>query len=96
MTKFFEDEDDLAVANRPSAFHLLLSAFAVLLHRYTGETDLGIGSSSASAKNPLILRLLVDPSDPFGAVVKNIQQNERQAEQGLSSIRDCRTSPRKG
>ena len=77
----FEDEDDLAVANRPSAFHLLLSAFAVLLHRYTGETDLVIGSSSASAKDPLILRLSVDPSDPFWAVVKNIQQNEREAEQ---------------
>ncbi|KAI9458834.1 alpha-aminoadipate reductase Lys1p [Lactarius psammicola] len=80
---FFEDEDDLAVANRPSAFHLLLSAFAVLLHRYTGETDLVIGSSSASAKDPLILRLSVDPNDPFWAIVKNIQQTEREAE------RDC-------
>ncbi|KAI9444302.1 alpha-aminoadipate reductase Lys1p [Lactarius indigo] len=78
---YFEDEDDLAVANRPSAFHLLLSAFAVLLHRYTGETDLVIGSSSASAKDPLILRLSVDPNDPFLAIVKNIQQTEREAEQ---------------
>ena len=77
----FEDEDDLVIANRPSAFHLLLSAFAVLLHRYTGETDLVIGSSSASAKDPLILRLSVDPNDPFWAVVKNIQQTEREAEQ---------------
>jgi len=79
----FEDEDDhdLAVSNRPSAFHLLLSAFAVLLHRYTGETDLIIGSSSASAKDPLILRLSIDPNDPFWAVVKNIQQTEREAEQ---------------
>ncbi|KAN0127247.1 alpha-aminoadipate reductase [Lactarius tabidus] len=77
----FEDEDDLAIANRPSAFHLLLSAFTVLLHRYTGETDLVIGSSSASAKDPLILRLSVDPNDPFWAVVKNIQQTEREAEQ---------------
>ncbi|KAH9161398.1 alpha-aminoadipate reductase Lys1p [Lactarius sanguifluus] len=78
---FFEDEDDSAVANRPSAFHLLLSAFAVLLHRYTGETNLVIGSSSASAKDPLILRLSIDPNDPFWAVVKNIQQTEREAEQ---------------
>lgn len=77
---FFEDEDSLAVANRPSAFHLLLSAFVVLLHRYTGETDLVVGSSSASAKDPLILRLSVDPNDPFWAVVKNIQQTEREAE----------------
>ncbi|KAI0251949.1 alpha-aminoadipate reductase Lys1p [Lactifluus subvellereus] len=79
---FAEDHDDhLAVANRPSAFHLLLSAFAVLLHRYTGDTDLVIGSSSAFARNPLILRLSVEPSDPFWAVVKNVQQAEHEAEQ---------------
>lgn len=76
-----DDEDDLSVSGRPSAFHLLLSAFAVLLHRYTGDTDLVIGSSSASAKDPLIIRLSVDPSDPFWAVVKKIQQAEREAEQ---------------
>jgi L-aminoadipate-semialdehyde dehydrogenase len=78
---FSEDEEDLSESGRPSAFHLLLSAFAVLLHRYTGDTDLVIGSSSASAKDPLILRLSVDPSDPFWAVVKNVQQAEREAEQ---------------
>ncbi len=79
--KFSEEEEDLTDSGRPSAFHLLLSAFAVLLHRYTGDTDLVIGSSSASAKDPLILRLSVDPSDPFWAVVKNVQQAEREAEQ---------------
>jgi len=78
---FADDEDDPAVSSRPSAFHLLLSAFAVLLHRYTGDTDLVIGSSSASAKDPLIIRLSVDPSDPFWAVVKKVQQAERDAEQ---------------
>jgi L-2-aminoadipate reductase len=78
---FTEDEDDLAISHRPSAFHLLLSAFMVVLHRHTGDTDLVIGSSSASARNPLILRLSVDPSDPFWAVVKNVQQAEREAEQ---------------
>jgi L-2-aminoadipate reductase len=78
---FSEGEEDLTESGRPSAFHLLLSAFVVLLHRYTGDTDLVIGSSSASAKDPLILRLSVDPSDPFWAVVKNVQQAEREAEQ---------------
>jgi len=62
---FADDEDDLAVAGRPSAFHLLLSTFAVLLHHYTGDTDLVIDSSSVSAKDPLIIRLSVDPNDPF-------------------------------
>ncbi|KAI0305172.1 L-aminoadipate-semialdehyde dehydrogenase large subunit [Multifurca ochricompacta] len=78
---FAEDEEDFTISNRPSAFHLLLSAFAVLLHRYTGDTDLVIGSSSAAARDPLILRLSVDPSDPFWVVVKNVQQAEREAEQ---------------
>jgi L-2-aminoadipate reductase len=78
---FTEDEDDLAISHRPSAFHLLLSAFVVVLHRHTGDTDLVIGSSSAFARNPLILRLSVEPSDPFWAVVKNVQQAEREAEQ---------------
>ena len=73
------DEVDTQV-QRPSAFHLLLAAFAVLLHRYTGDTDLVIGSSSASARNPLVLRLSVDPTDPFWAVVRRLQQVEKEAE----------------
>ncbi|KAI9511271.1 alpha-aminoadipate reductase Lys1p [Russula earlei] len=78
---FSDDEDDLSMSGRPSAFHLLLSAFAVLLHRYTGDTDLVIGSSSPSAKDYLILRISVDPNDPFWAIVKNVQQAEHEAEQ---------------
>ncbi|KAH7926259.1 large subunit of L-aminoadipate-semialdehyde dehydrogenase [Leucogyrophana mollusca] len=75
------DEDELdSSESRPSAFHLLLSAFAVLLHRYTGDTDLVIGSSSANASTPLILRLPVDPVDPFWAIVRRVQQVEREAE----------------
>ncbi|OCH93933.1 L-aminoadipate-semialdehyde dehydrogenase large subunit [Obba rivulosa] len=67
----------------PSAFHLLLSAFSVLLHRYTGDTDLVIGSSSASASDPLILRLAVNPDDTFWAVVRKVQQVESEAEADL-------------
>ena len=66
--------------HRPSAFHLLLAAFAVLLHRYTGDTDLIIGTSSSSARNPLVLRLSVDPTDPFWAVLRKLQQVEGEAE----------------
>jgi L-aminoadipate-semialdehyde dehydrogenase len=65
---------------RPSAFHLLLAAFAVLLHRYTSDTDLVVGSSSASTRNPLVLRLSVDPTEPFWVVVRRVQQLEKEAE----------------
>ncbi|KAI0064915.1 large subunit of L-aminoadipate-semialdehyde dehydrogenase [Artomyces pyxidatus] len=75
-----DDEDDADTGSGASAFHLLLAAFAVLLHRYTGDTDLVIGSSSASARDPLILRLSVEPNDPFWAVVRKVQQVEREAE----------------
>lgn len=74
-----EDEIDAQV-NRPSAFHLLLAAFTTLLHRYTGDTDIVIGSSSALARDPLVLRLSVDPTDPYWAVVRRVQQIEKEAE----------------
>ena len=77
---FGEEDEELGLASGTSAFHLLLAAFAVLLHRYTGDTDLVIGSSSASARDPLVLRLSVDPSDPFWAVVRKVQQVEKEAE----------------
>ncbi|KAJ7637189.1 alpha-aminoadipate reductase Lys1p [Roridomyces roridus] len=64
----------------PSAFHLLLAAFTVLLHRYTGDTDLVIGSSSPTARDPLVLRLSVDPTEPFWDIVRRVQDVEKEAE----------------
>lgn len=78
LTLADEDEDETAV--RPSGFHLLLAAFSVLLHRYTGDTDLVIGSSSAAARDPLVLRIPLNPTDPFVAVVRQVQQVEAQAD----------------
>ena len=75
-----DDEDDAQPSKRPSAFHLLLAAFTLLLHRYTGDTDILIGSASASARDPLVLRLGIDPSDPFWAIVERVQAVEKEAE----------------
>ncbi|KAJ3541427.1 hypothetical protein NM688_g6083 [Phlebia brevispora] len=75
-----EDEEELASNNTPSPFHLLLAAFSTLLHRHTGDTDLVIGSSSASARDPLVLRISIDPTDPFWGVVRKVQQVEQEAE----------------
>ncbi|KAF8634830.1 hypothetical protein AX17_004081 [Amanita inopinata Kibby_2008] len=75
-----EEDDEGTHSERPSAFHLLLAAFTVLLHRYTGDTDIIIGSSSASARDPLVLRLSIDPSDPYWAIVRRVQQVEKEAE----------------
>ncbi|KAI0031959.1 alpha-aminoadipate reductase Lys1p [Vararia minispora EC-137] len=75
-----EADEDTDQTTRPTAFHLLLAAFSVLLHRYTADTDLIIASSSASSRDPLLLRLSIDPNDPFWAIVKRVQQIESQAE----------------
>ncbi|KAF8662367.1 hypothetical protein AX16_001172 [Volvariella volvacea WC 439] len=75
------DEDEAnPQTKRPSAFHLILAAFTVLLHRYTGDNDIVIGSSSASVRDPLVLRLSIDPADPYWAIVKRVQSVENEAE----------------
>lgn len=78
-----EEDGNKISGTRPSAFHLLLSAFLVLLHRYTGDTDFVIGSSSATASSPLILRLSVEPSDSFWNIVRRVQHVEREAEANI-------------
>ncbi|KAI8843067.1 hypothetical protein BC829DRAFT_425943 [Chytridium lagenaria] len=61
-----------------SPFSILLGAFAVLLHKFTGEEDITVGSSSTSA-NPLVLRFPVTDADPFATVINSILQAERDA-----------------
>lgn len=65
---------------RPTPFHLLLASFVVLLHRYTGDTDLVIATSSPSSPDPLLLRIKLDPADSFWSLVKCIQWVEKDAE----------------
>ncbi|KAJ3344757.1 hypothetical protein HDU91_000116, partial [Kappamyces sp. JEL0680] len=54
-----------------SPFSILLAAFSVLLHRYTGEEDISVGSSSRST-NPLVLRMKVASTDTIVDVVKSV------------------------
>jgi len=90
-----EDETDTQ-SNRPSAFHLLLAAFTVLLHRYTGDTDILVGSSSAAAHDPLLLRLSIDPSDPFWAIVRRVQHVEKEAESDVVPFEEITRELAKG
>ncbi|KAF9310875.1 large subunit of alpha-aminoadipate reductase [Podila horticola] len=61
-----------------SPFTILLAAFAILLHRYTGDEDMSIGSSS-EARNPVVLRLGVTPGQTFRDIVEKAQLAEREA-----------------
>lgn len=60
-------------ASHPTPFTILLAAFAVLLQRFTGDEDFTVGSSSAS-REPLVLRLKVNPMDTFHQVVKMVHE----------------------
>ncbi|KIM33712.1 hypothetical protein M408DRAFT_60290 [Serendipita vermifera MAFF 305830] len=73
-----EAEDD----DQPpsSAFQCLLAAFIVLLHRYTGDADLLVASSSETSPDPLLLRVPIEPTDPFWAVLRRVQLAETEAE----------------
>lgn len=75
-----EEEESSGKTQRPSAFHLLLASFVVLLHRYTGDTDIVIATSSPSSPAPLLLRIKLDPTDSFWSLVKRIQWVEQEAE----------------
>ncbi|GAA5979580.1 hypothetical protein JCM11641_007876 [Rhodosporidiobolus odoratus] len=66
--------------DRPTAFHLLLAAFVLLLHRHSGDTDLVIATSSPSSPEPLLLRIKLDPTDSFWSLVKRVQFVEEEAE----------------
>lgn len=90
------DDDEGPQVQQPSAFHLLLATFVVLLHRFTGDTDIVIGSSSATNRDPLVLRLAVDPAEPFWATVRRVQQVESEAEADAIPFEDLTRALSKG
>jgi L-aminoadipate-semialdehyde dehydrogenase len=59
--------------NHASPFTILLAAFAILLHKYTGEEDICVGSSSLST-NPLVLRLKTMGDSCMDQVIENVLQ----------------------
>ncbi|KAJ3038477.1 large subunit of alpha-aminoadipate reductase [Rhizophlyctis rosea] len=61
-----------------SPFSILLAAFVVLLHKYTGEEDVTVGSSSRSS-NPLVLRMPIKDEDTFEEVVQTVLKTEAEA-----------------
>ncbi|KAG0224444.1 hypothetical protein B0O80DRAFT_495528 [Mortierella sp. GBAus27b] len=67
-----------AAVSQASPFTILLAAFAILLHRYTGDEDISIGSSSES-RNPVVLRLGVSPNQTFREVVEQTRIAETDA-----------------
>ncbi|KAK0558441.1 large subunit of alpha-aminoadipate reductase [Tilletia horrida] len=75
-----EDTQEQGGSGAPTPFNLLLAAFAVLLHRYTGDTDLVIGSTSPRSGQPIIIRVPIEPGDSFWQLVRRVQAVEAEAE----------------
>ncbi|KAJ3179953.1 large subunit of alpha-aminoadipate reductase [Gaertneriomyces sp. JEL0708] len=65
-------------ARSVSPFTILLSAFVVLLHKYTGEEDIVVGSSSQSS-NPLVLRVAVRDEATVEDIIKEVVKAEQEA-----------------
>ena len=91
-----EDDDDADndIPQPATHFHLLLTAFIVLLHRYTGDSDLLIATSSlqSTSGEPLLLRIKVDPNDTFWELVRRVQFLEKEAENDTVPIGQKRHS----
>ncbi|KAI8911192.1 hypothetical protein DFJ77DRAFT_549925 [Powellomyces hirtus] len=76
-----------AAALSVSPFTILLAAFAVLLHKYTGEEDITVGSSSQSS-NPLVLRFPVTSASSVQTVIQTVLQAEQDAAANEVPFRD--------
>ncbi|EJD54724.1 alpha-aminoadipate reductase Lys1p [Auricularia subglabra TFB-10046 SS5] len=67
------DSPTTAEASATTSVHLALAAFIVALHRYTGDTTLVI------AVGDVLVKVDVEPSDPFWAVLRRVQFAVREA-----------------
>lgn len=59
-------------------FTIVLAAFSILIHKYTREEDIVIGSSSSNF-NPLVLRLGITPTTPLKDIVLHAKEVEETA-----------------
>ncbi|WP_063748729.1 non-ribosomal peptide synthetase, partial [Chondromyces apiculatus] len=77
--------ESLAAQHGCTLFRALLTAWAALLHRYTGQTDFPIGTVTAMRRDPelhqlvgflantLVLRCDVDPAQTFVALLRRMR-----------------------
>ena len=64
--------------DHPTPFTILLSAFALLLQRYTGDEEFTVGSSS-DARNPLVLKFSITPDMSVEQLVMMVNAVEQEA-----------------
>jgi L-aminoadipate-semialdehyde dehydrogenase len=67
----------LSLQKKTTPFSVLLAAFSALLHRFTGEDDITIGSSSNA--NPLVLRMNISSTHSISQLIDTVMNTEREA-----------------
>mgnify|MGYP002758605919 FL=1 len=72
-------EEPRGMDEQPRACHLLLAALVVLIHRYTGDTDMVVASNHPNSGEALLLRIKIEPGDAFWQVAKHVQAVEAEA-----------------
>ncbi|PVV04413.1 hypothetical protein BB560_001095 [Smittium megazygosporum] len=70
--------NESATTEMATPFTVLLTAFVILLYRFTASEDIVVGSASENS-NPLVLRLRVSPTDSFMQVMQNVRKVEKEA-----------------
>ena len=83
---------ELARGERATLFMVLLAAFQVLLHRYSGQTDVAVGTPVANRRlpetepligffvNTLVLRTVVAPAEGFRRLLERVRIRTMAAE----------------
>ena len=83
--------NDFARARGVTLYMALLTAFAVLLSRYSGQRDIVVGSPSGARRDPrlhdliglfvnvLVMRVMVQPSDTFESLLASVKHTTRDA-----------------
>ena len=56
-----------------SPFHLLLTAYVLLVSRLTGDEDIAIGANSEVDGQPFVLRLPVASKEAFSELATKVQ-----------------------
>ena len=77
ITRLIKDSTSLAILKTSmktsNPFSIILGAFVGLLHRYTGEEDISIGSLSPKL-NPLCLRLNILNTDSLYTIIDKVNK----------------------
>ena len=55
-------------------YELLLTAYAILIGRLTGDEDIAIGTNAKPDGQPFVLRVLVTSEETFTSVLSKIQE----------------------